>query len=173
MHDRDHYAVMVIDIPGKKVVIFNGLYKDLGKWMDHVISGMRQCMLLGLNDAIHHTANEPHQSDVGKSRHPQVSIHGYTLLLGLGEWRLERGDFVKQVDTFNCGSIACSKILEIYNLTILYEVNLAYLPRKKNELAIFYFYCIVRTTSSQNKKYSCKNIFYKKNNFIQFYLFLL
>ncbi len=41
MHDRDHYAVMVIDIPGKKVVIFDGLYKDLDKWMDHVISGMK------------------------------------------------------------------------------------------------------------------------------------
>jgi hypothetical protein len=27
---------------------------------------------------------------------------------------------------FNCGPIACMKILEIYNLTTLYEVNLAY-----------------------------------------------
>jgi hypothetical protein len=40
MHDRDHYAVMEIDIPVKKVVIFNRLYKDLDKWMDHVVSGM-------------------------------------------------------------------------------------------------------------------------------------
>jgi hypothetical protein len=32
MHDRDHYALMVIDIPGKKVVIFDWLYKDLNKW---------------------------------------------------------------------------------------------------------------------------------------------
>ncbi len=126
MHDRDHYAVMVIDIPKKKVVIFDGLYKDLHKWMDHVVSGMKQCMLLGLNDGIHHTADEPSLSYVGGSRLPQNAIHGYSLLLGLEEWRLERGDFVKQVDTFNCGPIACLKILEIYNLTTLYEVNLAY-----------------------------------------------
>jgi hypothetical protein len=126
MHDRDHYAVMVIGIPGKKVVIFDGLYKDLNKWMDHVISGMRQCMLLGLNDNIRHTADEPRLSDVGGSRRPQVSIHGYTLLLGLEEWRLERGDFVKHVDTFNCGPIACLKILEIYNMTTSYEVNLTF-----------------------------------------------
>ncbi len=33
----------------------------------------------------------------------------------------------------------------------------------KFKLAIFYFYCIVGTTSSQNKKYMCKNNFYKKN----------
>ncbi len=29
MHNRDHYAVMEIDIPVKKVVIFNRLYKEL------------------------------------------------------------------------------------------------------------------------------------------------
>jgi hypothetical protein len=69
MHDRDHYAVMVIDIPGKKIVIFDGLYKDLDKWMDHVISGMKQCMLLGLNDNIHHMADKPHKYDnVGGGR---------------------------------------------------------------------------------------------------------
>jgi hypothetical protein len=79
MHNRDHYAVMVIDIPEKKV-IFDGLYKDLHKWIDHVLSGMKRCMLLGLNDAIHHTANEPSLSNVGGSRLPQKAIHGYSLL---------------------------------------------------------------------------------------------
>jgi hypothetical protein len=44
----------------------------------------------------------------------------------LEEWRLERGEFIKQVDTFNCEQIACMKILEIYNLTTSYYVNLAY-----------------------------------------------
>jgi hypothetical protein len=83
-------------------------------------------MLMGLNDAICHTANEPILSNVGRSRRPQKAIHGYLLLFGLEEWRLERGDFVKQVDTFNCGPIACLKILEIYNLTTLYEVNMAH-----------------------------------------------
>jgi hypothetical protein len=77
MHNRDHYAVMVIDISEKKVVIFNGLYKNLHKWMDHVVSGMKRCMLLSLNGAIHHTADEPNLSNVGGSRHPQEAIHGY------------------------------------------------------------------------------------------------
>ncbi len=103
MHNRDCYAVMEVDIPVKKVVIFDGLYKDLNKRMDHVLSGMKQCMLLGLNDAICHRADEPSVSNVGGSRHPQKTIHGYSLFLGLEEWRLERGDFIKQVDTFNCG----------------------------------------------------------------------
>ncbi len=124
--DRDHYTVMEIDIPVEKVVIFDGLYKELDKRIDHVVSGMKQCMLQGLNDALRHRADEPSISNVGRSRHPQKAIHGYSLFLGLEEWRLESGELIKQVDTFNCGSIACMKILEIYNLTTLYEVNLMY-----------------------------------------------
>ncbi len=123
MHDRDHYAMMEIDIP---MVIYNGLYRELNKWMDHVVSGMKQCMLLGLNAALQCRADEPSTSNVGRSRHPQKAIHGYSLFLGLEERRLERGEFIKQVNTFNCGPIACMKIHEIYELTTLYEVNLAY-----------------------------------------------
>jgi hypothetical protein len=55
-----------------------------------------------------------------------ITVHGYSLFLGLEEWRLERGDFIKQGNLFNCGPIACIKILEIDKLTTLYEVNLAY-----------------------------------------------
>ncbi len=126
MHDRDHYAVMEINIPVKKVVIFDRLYKDLKKWMDHVVSGMKQCMLLDLNDTFGHRLDEPSISNVGGSRHPQKAIHGYSLFLGLEEWKLERGDFIKQMVMFYCGPIACLKILEPYSLTALYEVNLAY-----------------------------------------------
>ncbi len=78
MHDRDHYAVMAIDIPEKKVVIFDWLYKDLHKWMDHVVSGMKQCMLLGLNDAICHTAMNqayPILADQGFHRKPFMDTH--------------------------------------------------------------------------------------------------
>ncbi len=49
MHNRDHYAMMEIDIPVKKDVIFDGLHKELDKWIDHVVSGMKRCMLLSLD----------------------------------------------------------------------------------------------------------------------------
>jgi hypothetical protein len=44
MHDRDHYAMMEIDIHEKMVVIYNGLYRELDKWIEHVVRGMKQCM---------------------------------------------------------------------------------------------------------------------------------
>jgi hypothetical protein len=102
MHDKDHYAMMEIDIPMSKVVIYDGLYRDLKRWIDHVVDGMKQCMLVGLNAIHHHRADEPSISNVGRSRHPQKAIRGYSLILGLEEWRLERGDFIKQMDSVNC-----------------------------------------------------------------------
>jgi hypothetical protein len=57
-------------------------------------------MLLGLNVPLHHRADEPNISKVGRSRHPQKAIHGYSLFQDLEEWRLERGEFIKQVDMF-------------------------------------------------------------------------
>ncbi len=118
--------MMEIDIPVKKVAIYNRLYRELGIWIDHVVSGIKRCMLVDLNAINHHRADEQSVSNVGRSRHPQKAIHGYSLFLSLEEWRLERGDFNKHVDLFNCGPIACMKILEIYKLTTSYEVKLAY-----------------------------------------------
>jgi hypothetical protein len=45
VHDRDHYGVLEIDIPSKKVIIYDGLYRDLDKWVDYVFSALKRCML--------------------------------------------------------------------------------------------------------------------------------
>jgi hypothetical protein len=55
-----------------------------------------------------------------------MSIEGYKLTVGIHEWRFERGHFVKQTDPFNCGPIACTKIMEMFHLTSAYEVKLAH-----------------------------------------------
>jgi len=44
-HDRDHYGVLEIDIPSKKVLIYDGLYRELDKWVDYVFSALKRCML--------------------------------------------------------------------------------------------------------------------------------
>jgi hypothetical protein len=55
-----------------------------------------------------------------------ITFPGYTINLGIDEWRLECGEFIQQVDAFNCRPIACMKILELYSLTTAYEVQLAH-----------------------------------------------
>ena len=127
LHDRDHYGVLDIDIPDKKVFIYDGLYRDLDRWLDYVFSTMKRCMLCDLRIAHLYVADEPKNMTLGRSRHAKMSIEGYKLSLGIqDEWRFERGHFIKQLDSFNCGPIACVKILEMFHLTTEYEVNLAY-----------------------------------------------
>jgi hypothetical protein len=44
-HDRNHYGVLEIDIPKERVVMYDGLYRDLDRWMDYVFSALKHCML--------------------------------------------------------------------------------------------------------------------------------
>jgi hypothetical protein len=48
------------------------------------------------------------------------------LTFGSDKWRFKRGEFFKQVNSFNCGPIACTKILEMFKLVTEYEVKIVY-----------------------------------------------
>jgi hypothetical protein len=87
---------------------------------------MKHCMICGLEAAQEFFPNEPKYMKVGGSRQPKMSIKGYKLMLGSNVWRFERGHFVKQTDPFNCGPIACTKIMEMFQLILEYKVKIAY-----------------------------------------------
>jgi hypothetical protein len=70
-------------------------------------------------------------------------IEGYKLMVGIHEWRFERGHFVKLVDPFNCGPIACTKILGMFYLTPTYEVKLAYDTKGICNLVTEHWRCVV------------------------------
>jgi len=90
---------------------------DLGRWLDYVFSAMKCCMLYDLRIPHLYRADEPKLMTHGRLRHAKMSIEGYTLTISnVEEWRFERVHFIKQLDTFNCGPIACMKILEMFHL---------------------------------------------------------
>ena len=126
MHDRDHYAVMEVSTFNKKVVVFDGLRHPLLKWIDHIISSLRRCMLIGLDDTFN-AVPDAATLDVHGSLRTHL-INGYTIIFQGSKdevWKLERGEFIKQVDGYNCGPIACLKILELFSLMTTYEVKIA------------------------------------------------
>ena len=128
LHDKDHYGVLEIDVTQKTVLIYDGLYRDLDRWVDYVFSALKRCMLCDLQTPHLYVADEAQLMTLGRSRVPTMSIEGYQLTLGRDDdgWRFERGHFVKQTDPYNCGPIACTKILEMFCLTTVEEVNLSY-----------------------------------------------
>ena len=42
-------------------------------------------------------------------------VNGYDLIINSVKWRLIRGTFIVQTDGFNCGPIACLKVMELYS----------------------------------------------------------
>jgi len=73
-HDRNHYGVLEIDIPNKRVIIYDGLYRDLDRWLDYVFSTMKHCMLCDLQILHLYIADEPNLMKHGRSRHSKMSI---------------------------------------------------------------------------------------------------
>jgi hypothetical protein len=65
------------------------------------------------------------------------------ILVGIHEWRLKRRHLIKQVDQFNCGPIACTKILEMFHLTSAYEAKLAYDTNGFRNLVTEHWSCFV------------------------------
>ena len=59
LHDKDHYAALEVDITNKKVLIHDGLYRDLDRWLDYVFSAMKRCMLCDLQVPHLYVADEP------------------------------------------------------------------------------------------------------------------
>jgi len=55
------------------------------------------------------------------SRRPKPIINGYSITFPMqqasdsGKWRLERGQFIHQTDGFNCGPIACLKLMDLFD----------------------------------------------------------
>jgi hypothetical protein len=135
--------VLEIDIPNKKVIVYDGLFRDLDQWLDHVFSAMKHCMLCNLDAAHLCDADHPKRMMLGTSRHQRLSIEGYKLTVENTEWRYVRGNFIKQVDSFNCGPIACAKILEMFHLVSDYEVKLAYATNSIRNLAVEHWTCFV------------------------------
>jgi hypothetical protein len=49
---------------------------------------------------------------VGCSKKPKQSVNGYVIIIAMQKWRLEIGYFLHQLDGYNCGPIACMKIID-------------------------------------------------------------
>jgi hypothetical protein len=121
--------MMEVVIESKRVLIFDGLSRRLMKWMDDMINVLKRCMLVEIHSSCKWIADTPLFIVYCSVR--TRMINGCTLLINkscgkVAVWKLERGEFLKQLDGFNCGPIACLKILEQHSLITTNEVKITY-----------------------------------------------
>jgi hypothetical protein len=147
IHNNNHYAVMEIDIANKIACIYDGLgVAPLLTWSQHIINALQMCQLVRVT-AITSTVGD--QSQLvwrARTRNKSPQVLGYSIMLDHEEWRLERGGFVAQTDGYNCGPIACLKILEMYSLVSVLDIEVAYSLNGLRRLAmdkwrLFIDYC--------------------------------
>ena len=50
IHDSQHYDVLEIDIPRRRIMIFDGLYRPLLQWIHHVVSSLKHVRLIGIDE---------------------------------------------------------------------------------------------------------------------------
>jgi hypothetical protein len=49
LHNKDHYVVLEVLIAERRILIFDGLSRDLLQWTDHIVTVFKKCMLLDLS----------------------------------------------------------------------------------------------------------------------------
>ena len=85
---------------------------------------MKRCGLIPLA-VTHRVSGHNFASEPARTRQTP-SAEGFEVQFDNETWRLWRGSFVQQVDGFNCGPIACMKVLELFLLLDERDVRSAY-----------------------------------------------
>ncbi len=130
LHNDGHYIVLEVNIPERKLLIYDGLSRELLQWKDHIIIVLKRCMLLDLSFDSSSTVCFPDAAVppvFSRSRKPRYIINGYSITFPqslpsdkkMEEWRLERGYFIHQMDGFNCGPIACLKVMDCFGIVTI------------------------------------------------------
>ena len=127
LHNKRHYIVLEVNILGRIFKIYDGLSRELLQWKDHVVLVIKKYVLLDVSYASLSTICIPDAAPppaASRSRRPRYTINGYSFTFPwfpqsdkkCDPWQLERGYFIHQNDGFNCGPIACLKLMELYDV---------------------------------------------------------
>ena len=126
IHQVNHYAVMEINIKTRVARIYDGLrVRPLVSWTQHVINALQMCNQMSMAGVTDTVPDSPTQVNHPRTRNVRHQVLGYTLTIDHEMWRLEPGEFIAQTDGYNCGPIACLKLLAMYHLVSVEDVEMS------------------------------------------------
>ena len=110
---RDHYAVAHIDHgKSRTITIYDGLYWDLTTWMDNIVQLLMKCRLVDLNVVSIKVIGDSLTKLIVPGHHRGKEM--VIIIIEQVTWRVIRRDFLTQTDGFNCGPIACLKVMALF-----------------------------------------------------------
>lgn len=108
LHDVDHFATVEISIASNLVTLFDGLKRSLKHWQNHIVNILKRCKLIDRNAVCKYAAK---YNDHFREEYELI----YQGAEGNDEsWAIRNDKKIQQRDTYNCGPIACVKIMELY-----------------------------------------------------------
>jgi hypothetical protein len=149
-HSRDHYAVAHID-PGKSrtITIYDGLYWELTTWMDNIVQLLKKCRLVHLNVvSIEVIGDSPTKLIVPGHRRGKEMVNGLIIIIEQGTIR---GDFLTRTDGFNCGTIACLKVMELFQQIDLEKSQKCYKKGRIRAVVLKEWELLVDTCDQEGK----------------------
>lgn len=108
LHGHGHYCVLEIDITTRLIKVFDGLGFPLKTWTDHVINILRRCKMYSRYVDMFTTPVDSNDS--------QLQLHGPNGYDAELDYLMVVGKFLPQLNNFDCGPIACLKIMNAYGV---------------------------------------------------------
>ncbi len=102
---RHHFDVLVYDLQDKSVIVYDGLKYPLITWQHHIAHTLKMYGYQELDATVH--VEETRGS--GKDRIIELCFNDL-----YEPWVVYNDQIIEQHDGFNCGPIACLKVLELY-----------------------------------------------------------
>lgn len=108
LYASSHFAVMELTLGCEEVLIFDGLSYPLETWIPHVTNLLARCSLLD---------GEPEDVTVKvEKRTRQNEKEGVRVTSAAKSWLVKSAPFIKQENWYDCGPIACLKLMDIFGL---------------------------------------------------------
>lgn len=106
LHDVDHFSVLEINIHRRSMTVYDGLKRELKRWDNHITNILRRCKLMTQDCSSTH---------VSKSDWRGMEVRKIVISEDNSNfWTVESDVKIQQNDTYNCGPIACMKVMELF-----------------------------------------------------------
>jgi len=108
LYDTQHFVLAELDLASKVCKISDGLQFSLRTWKYHVTNLLKRCKLICIDSVSSYDPKTKILSIIGGVFDDECTI----------EWD---DKFIKQVDGYNCGPLACLKLQQIFTSIDAYE----------------------------------------------------
>jgi hypothetical protein len=128
VYDSSHFAVLYYDLYECTVTVFDGLNMDIRRWEKHIIHTLKIYGIKPLDAKCNAIVTTSSTKDTNnKARIGRVMELAFQSALNpeqsWPDWIVINDPSIRQTDGYNCGPIACIKVMEVFGILELDSIS--------------------------------------------------